>query len=163
MSYTLYTLSEVKVSDADSIARHVEVPAMQNDGAESFLKVCSADDGSPVGFCEWTAIEQKGETTGDGRPKQALRRATWLPEMLDQGGWISLTFMAVRPGHQRQGVGSMMMQQFCNEADLHGRCAFVLAAPEAVGLYARFGFDIVGCVEGPQGTITSMLRRPRDS
>ncbi|KAL7813481.1 acyl-CoA N-acyltransferase [Trichoderma gracile] len=214
-----YNLSDVKVSDADSIARHVEVPAMQNaplyrtmfpqastmtaaqkseviawysdmltdafeNGAESFLKVWSAD-GSPVGFCGWTVIEQTGEekTMMNKRPEQGSQKSTWLPETLDQDGWINLsralrterdrvlkdvgdatrlTFMAVRPEHQRQGVGSMMMQQFCKEADLSGRCAYVLAAPEGVRLYAKFGFEIVGCVESMQGNITSMLRRPRE-
>ncbi|KAL7806098.1 hypothetical protein V8C44DRAFT_351844 [Trichoderma aethiopicum] len=150
------------------------------DGSESFLKVSSAD-GSPVGFCGWTAIQHKEEAIG--RPKQERRKATWMPETLDQGAWIDLsktlraernrvlrdfdnitrlTFMAVSPKHQRQGLGSMMMQQVCEETDRHGRCVYVLAAPEGVRLYAKFGFETIGCVETAQGTITSMLRPCRD-
>ncbi|PTB72552.1 acyl-CoA N-acyltransferase [Trichoderma longibrachiatum ATCC 18648] len=189
-----FTVSKVQVSDAESIARHVhtmfpqaatmteaqknEVIAwysdMQRDafeeGSESFLKVSSAD-GSPVGFCGWTVIGQKGEAIGGA--KHERRKATWMPETLDQDSWIKLshapraernrvlkdfdditrlTFMAVSPEHQRQGIGSMMMQRVCEETDRHGRCAYVLAAPEGVRLYTKFGFETIGCVETAQGT-----------
>lgn len=53
----------------------------------------------------------------------------------------------------------MMMRRICEETDRHGRCVYVLAAPEGVPLYTKFGFKIVGRVETPGGTITSMLRR----
>lgn len=66
--------------------------------------------------------------------------------------------MAVNPNYQRRGIGSMMMQRICDEADQHGRSAYVLAAPEGVPLYTKFGFESIGCVETPQGAITSMLR-----
>jgi ribosomal protein S18 acetylase RimI-like enzyme len=71
--------------------------------------------------------------------------------------------MAVSPSHQRQGIGSMMMQRICEEIDQHGRSSYVLAAPEGVKLYSKFGFEIVGRVETPRGTITSMLRSSRKS
>lgn len=161
------------------------------EGSESFLKVSSAD-GSPVGFCGWTVIGQKGEAIGGA--KHERRKATWMPETLDQDSWIKLshapraernrvlkdfdditreiiplearpgtnlltwslyiglTFMAVSPEHQRQGIGSMMMQRVCEETDRHGRCAYVLAAPEGVRLYTKFGFETIGCVETAQGT-----------
>lgn len=242
ISFTLY---EVDVSDAESIARYVEVPAMQNgplyrtmfplsdaiteaqmdeairwyadmlhdafqDRWESFLKACSAD-GTPVGFCGWTIIErnrqhQVGANNGQssGRSKQERRKKeTWIPEAIDVDGWtalsralkverdrvlndlddirrklidfygittahspvlhLGLTFMAVHPNYQRHGIGSKMMQRICEETDRHGRHAYVLAAPEGVRLYTKFGFEVVGRVETPQGTITSMLRPVRQS
>lgn len=70
-----------------------------------------------------------------------------------------LTFMAVRPNFQGRGIGSMMLQRVCGETDkIPGRCAYVLAAPEGVRLYSKFGFEVVGEVETPHGKITSMLR-----
>jgi GNAT superfamily N-acetyltransferase len=69
--------------------------------------------------------------------------------------------MAVDPNNQRQGIGSMMMQRICEEVDRHGRCAYVLAAPDGVQLCTKFGFKIVGRVETPRGTITSILRPSR--
>ena len=70
--------------------------------------------------------------------------------------------MAVNPTYQWQGIGSMMMGRICEETDRHGRCAYVLAAPEGVRLYERFGFKIVGRVQTPRGTITSMLRASKE-
>jgi predicted N-acetyltransferase YhbS len=69
--------------------------------------------------------------------------------------------MAVDPKYQRQGIGSLMMQRICEETDQQGRCAYVLAAPEGVPLYTKFGFEVVGQVETTQGVITSMFRRSR--
>lgn len=73
-----------------------------------------------------------------------------------------LTFMAVRPGFQRQGIGSMMLKRIFDETDrCRGRCAYVLAAPEGVPLYSKFGFEVVGQVETPHGNIMSMFRPAR--
>ncbi|KAI5865851.1 acyl-CoA N-acyltransferase [Durotheca rogersii] len=216
--------SKVDVSDAENIARYVQVPAMQNgplyrtmfplsdtitetqrdeiirwyadmledafqDRWESFLKARSID-GTPVGFCGWTVIERNREQVeaNNGQanepPKKEKRKKTWIPEVIDIDGWSALsralrmerdrvlknldnicrlTFMAVNPKYQRQGIGSAMMQRICEEIDQHGRYAYVLAAPDGVRLYTKFGFEIVGRVETPQGIITSMLRQQRQS
>ena len=230
-----FTLSKANISDAEDIARHVDVPAMQNgplyrtmfprfetiteaqtneiirwyvemledalqDGLETLWKVCSVD-GTPVGFCGWIVIERKVETDSQMNklPKEKKPKKTgWVPGTLDIDGWIALskalrterdrvlmdldnicrklvsvavmylltdlaglTFMAVNPIYQRQGIGSMMMQRICEEADQHGRYAYVLAAPEGVPLYTKFGFEVVGHVQTPYGAITSMLRSSR--
>ncbi|KAI0525793.1 acyl-CoA N-acyltransferase [Xylaria bambusicola] len=149
---------------------------------ERFLKVCSVN-GTPVGFCGWTVIEQSYDRQQTGEPRkkerEKARKASWLPDTLDIDGWVALsndlkaeryrvlkdldnicrlTFMAVHPKYQRQGIGSMMMQRICKETDQQGRCGYVLAAPEGVPLYSKFGFEIVGHVETTHGTITSMFR-----
>ncbi|KAJ5826322.1 hypothetical protein N7474_003460 [Penicillium riverlandense] len=219
-----FELSDVDISDAEVIARDIEVPAMQNvplyrimfpssdsmqatqldqiirwytdmleDALrgrwESFLKACTVDD-KPVGFCAWTLEAQTNERQPvmNANAKENLRKRekrgkkNWLPEILDVEQWLSvsarlrkerervfgdlnsicrLTFMSVNPDYQRQGIGSMLMQRICEEANLHGRQAYVLASPEGVRLYAKFGFQVVGGVDTPQGTITSMLRQPQ--
>ncbi|GAW13890.1 hypothetical protein ANO14919_032810 [Xylariales sp. No.14919] len=150
---------------------------------ERFLKACSVD-GTPVGFCGWTVIEQNHDRqqAGEPRKREKARKASWLPDILDVDGWVALsrdlkaercrvlkeldsicrlTFMAVHPKYQRQGIGSMMMQRICRETDQQGRCAYVLAAPEGVPLYSKFGFEIVGHVEATHGAITSMFRPSR--
>ncbi|KAI1425025.1 hypothetical protein F5Y12DRAFT_784955 [Xylaria sp. FL1777] len=119
---------------------------------------------------------------GEPRKREKARRASWLPDTLDVDSWVALsknlkaercrvlkdlnnicrlTFMAVHPKYQRQGIGSMMMQRICEETDQQGRCAYVLAAPEGVLLYSKFGFEIVGHVETTHGAITSMFRPSR--
>lgn len=71
--------------------------------------------------------------------------------------------MAVSPDYQRQRLGSMMMRRICEETDQHGWHAYVLAAPDGVPLYAKFGFETVGWVETPYGIITSMFRPSRSA
>lgn len=66
--------------------------------------------------------------------------------------------MAVDPDHQRQGVGSMLMETVCHQIDENNLDAFVLSSPAGVRLYSKFGFRAVGAVETRQGTFTSMLR-----
>jgi ribosomal protein S18 acetylase RimI-like enzyme len=72
-----------------------------------------------------------------------------------------ITFMAVNPDYQRQGIGSRMMERMCEEIDRHGRHAYVLASPEGVRLYSKYCFVVVGKVETDKGIISSMLRQPR--
>lgn len=66
--------------------------------------------------------------------------------------------MAVDPSHQRQGVGSMLMEMFCRIVDENAQDAFVLSSPAGVRLYSKFGFKAVGVVQTNQGSFTSMLR-----
>jgi len=138
--------------------------------------------GKPFKGCAVDGIERNREhqVEANERPKEEKRKkATWVPETIDIDGWTTvskalrterdrvlkdldniccLTFMAVNPSYQRRGISSMMMRRICEETDRHRRCAYVLAALEGVRLYMKFGFEIVGRVQTPQGTITSMLR-----
>lgn len=66
--------------------------------------------------------------------------------------------MAVDPNNQRQGVGSMLMNFFCDHVDKNALDAFVLSSPAGIRLYPKFGFRAVGVVETKQGNFTSMLR-----
>jgi hypothetical protein len=77
--------------------------------------------------------------------------------------FTGITIMSVDPDYQRQGVGSMLMQLVCDEADRNHLDTFVLSSPAGVRLYAKFGFKEVGAVETTQGTFTSMLRKAGES
>jgi predicted N-acetyltransferase YhbS len=67
--------------------------------------------------------------------------------------------ISVNPVYQRQGIGSILLQWGTEEADAHGRDSFVIASPAGVRLYAKFGFKVVGEVQTPTGTFTSMFRK----
>jgi predicted N-acetyltransferase YhbS len=67
--------------------------------------------------------------------------------------------MAVHPDHQRQGIGSKLMERVCEEIDRHGRHGYVLASPEGFHLYSKFGFMKLKEVKIGNGLITSMLRQ----
>ncbi|KAJ4211668.1 hypothetical protein NW759_012270 [Fusarium solani] len=146
----------------------------------NFIQIC-ATDGTPLGFCGWAmehgrhaGTKQSTVQSGQGQPL--------LPETLDLAAWLSvsrdlrkerervligldevcrLTFMSVHPDHQRQDLGSKMLEQVCVEIDRLRWPAFVMASPAGVRLYAKFGFDVVGRVETSEGAFTSMLRQSR--
>ncbi|KAI0468145.1 hypothetical protein F4859DRAFT_491716 [Xylaria cf. heliscus] len=156
----------------------------------SFLQIC-APDGSPLGFCGWrieppcqatdesTTRPAGSETAG----LQSRRRdRSSLPETLDIDTWVSisqqlrkerervlndtpaiyrLTFMSVRPDRQRQGLGSCLLKAVCDKIDEAGLPGFVMASPDGVRLYAKFGFRMVGRVVSHEGTFSSMLRPAR--
>ena len=72
--------------------------------------------------------------------------------------------ISVNPIYQRKGVGSLLMQWGCDEADRNGLDSYILASPVGVQLYRRFGFKSTGevCVHGAK--FPSMLRKaPNDS
>ncbi|KAK2811983.1 hypothetical protein FQN50_001690 [Emmonsiellopsis sp. PD_5] len=117
---------------------------------------------------------------GKSRGRQGARNSFTLPS-LDVASWLGIskrlreerhrvlqachgngicriTFMAVDPNHQRQGVGSMLMRIFCDYIDENSLDAFVLSSPAGIRLYSKFGFREVGVVETEHGNFTSMLR-----
>lgn len=65
------------------------------------------------------------------------------------------------PEHQRQGVGSMLLQWGCDKADSCGWDSFVMASPDGVQLYSKFDFRAVGQVQTKHGNLTSMFRESR--
>ena len=67
--------------------------------------------------------------------------------------------ISVNPLYQRKGIGSLLMQWGCNEADRKKLDSYVLASPVGTLLYRKSGFENVGqiCVQGV--TFTSMLRK----
>ena len=67
--------------------------------------------------------------------------------------------ISVNPLYQRKGVGSLLMQWGCDEADRRGLESYILASPAGVQLYRRFGFKTVGEVYTHGVNFTSMLRR----
>lgn len=66
--------------------------------------------------------------------------------------------ISVDPEYQRQGIGSMLVQWGCEEADAHGRDSFLISSPAGICLYTKFGFKSVGEVHTSTGTFTSMFR-----
>ncbi|KAI5925524.1 acyl-CoA N-acyltransferase [Camillea tinctor] len=126
------------------------------DRTESSLKAQHLNSNVPVGFCGWTIIKQNDKRV---EAKEKSKKGSWLPGVIDVNAWVTLsgdlrvernrdlenldnicrlTFMAVNPKYQRQGI-----------------------APEGARLYEKFGFEIVGRVKTPYGAITSMLRPSR--
>ncbi|KAJ5638670.1 acyl-CoA N-acyltransferase [Penicillium herquei] len=203
-----FTLLEVESSDAESLVRNCEFPAMQDNPLQlimfphsnpesweaeikwmtnnlqstlaseksNFRQVCT-EDGIVVGFAGW--IIHNTSTTSRTRSSNKKDTNT-CPSTLDMKAWLAvskmlraerervlhgrdniwrLTFMAVHPLYQRQGVGSILMRWACEEADRSQRDGFVLASQAAVKLYENFGFEKAGEVRSPKGIFQSMFRK----
>lgn len=67
--------------------------------------------------------------------------------------------MSVHPDHQKRGVGSILMEHVCKEADQLCAHVYVLASPAGANLYSKFDFETVDQIITEKGIIKSMLRR----
>lgn len=67
-----------------------------------------------------------------------------------------ITLMAVHPEHQRQGIGSMLLELFCHEIDHNTLDSFVTSSPLGSGYTPSL--DIVGSAETDEGRFMSTLR-----
>lgn len=65
--------------------------------------------------------------------------------------------MSAHPDHQRQGLGSEMLERVCDEMDRLGWPAFVMASPAGVRLYRIRKVRVRGCRQSgnKQGAFTS--------
>lgn len=84
-----------------------------------------------------------------------------FPYKTDLSHLSGLNTISVAPEHQRQGVGSMLLQWGCDKADSCGWNSFVMASPAGVQLYRKFDFEPVGQVQTKHGIFTSMFRESR--
>lgn len=73
--------------------------------------------------------------------------------------FLGLSVIAVNPVYQRQGIGAMLMQWACDEADRNGRDGFLLASTAGAKLFEKFGFENVGEVSTAKGSLRSMFRK----
>ena len=82
---------------------------------------------------------------GLGTLGRALKfRGTWAKSDPKEPHW-HLDPLGVTPGLQGQGIGSQMMEYYCNHIDESGMAAYhETDRPENVKFYERFGFKVIG-------------------
>ncbi|OGM46665.1 hypothetical protein ABOM_004698 [Aspergillus bombycis] len=72
-----------------------------------------------------------------------------------------LDMLATNPEHQRRGAASMVVQWGCDLADRNGAAIFIASSDQGVGLYRKFGFQLLeGRDDTPEGT-NPMVKKPR--
>ncbi|KAI3319242.1 acyl-CoA N-acyltransferase [Xylariaceae sp. AK1471] len=73
--------------------------------------------------------------------------------------------LATLPKHQRRGAGTLLMTEFCKQADQTGHLSYVEASPLGKPTYQRFGFETQDTfsvvVDGEPYTDCCMVREPR--
>ncbi|MFC2069116.1 GNAT family N-acetyltransferase [Chloroflexota bacterium] len=72
-------------------------------------------------------------------------RSTWAKKDPKESHW-HLDPIGVTPDLHGQGIGSQMMEYYCNHVDSLGMAAYheTDSRPENVKFYERFGFQVVG-------------------
>lgn len=68
--------------------------------------------------------------------------------------------MAVHPLFQRRGVGSWLLQEICDYADVQGYPAYVLTPKPEAPFFTKFGFYNVTIFDSEVGSLVSMIRYP---
>lgn len=74
-----------------------------------------------------------------------------------------LPLIGVDPAHQRQGLGSALMEHALRECDRDHLPAYLESSnPANISLYQRHGFELLGTIRaGASPPISPMLRQPR--
>lgn len=57
--------------------------------------------------------------------------------------YVLLYVLATRPDQARKGVGALSMEWGCKKADELGLPAYLEGSPQGVGLYKKWGFEVV--------------------
>jgi ribosomal protein S18 acetylase RimI-like enzyme len=75
-----------------------------------------------------------------------------------------LEIVATRPEQQRRGAAAQVLRWGCEYADARGLDCYLEAGPDLVGLYGKFGFEVVGTFAPsrmPSHTESFMVRQPQ--
>lgn len=86
-----------------------------------------------------TPREERQRVFRSREGREIRRKSTPLCPEFAHESLPGITFMAVDPDCQRQGIVSMLMELFCSEMDEQNSDAFVMSSPAGVPLYSKFG------------------------
>ncbi|KAH7176393.1 hypothetical protein EDB81DRAFT_940322 [Dactylonectria macrodidyma] len=162
--------------EVDAWYAQLLLEAVETSGHHSLLQLHDWET-YPLGFCGWT-LDWRVPLNEDRRDE----RKKAFPELLDCDAWLSLieklkverdkalegidevyrmscTF--VQPKHQRKGVGSKLLKGAFEYIDEVEMPVFLVAPPDAVAFYAKFGFEVVSTLETEHGAMSTMFRKAR--
>jgi len=95
----------------------------------------------------------------DTFPRAKEFRSIWASHDPQEPHW-HLDPLAVLPARQGEGIGSRLLQHFCDSVDRLGAAAYLeTATRDNVRLYERFGFSVTGEVS-VLGVPTWLMWRP---
>ncbi|HVF75685.1 MAG TPA: GNAT family N-acetyltransferase [Acidimicrobiales bacterium] len=99
-----------------------------------------------------------------GRLLPGIRALSAVERKHPPGSHWYLAILGTEPAAQGKGVGTALLEPVLRQCDERGEEAFLESSKERnVPYYARFGFEVVGEVQFPDGgpTVWQMLRQPR--
>ncbi|KAK5167985.1 uncharacterized protein LTR77_006552 [Saxophila tyrrhenica] len=126
-----------------------------------WMKVSDAETGEMVSAALWhipardseEGVEGEGgkrrEEEGVGQPDPmplllAAERAwkVFEKEWIGDRPYALLSLLVTHPHHQRRGAGTLLVKQFCRDADAQGLLSAVTASEAGEAVYAKQGFVV---------------------
>ena len=135
--------------------------------------ICAVRDGTllgvtgvaPVGTCQASPVQRlrlMPSVLALG-PRTAWRIGKWISRWVKRDldePHVHLGPLAVDRELQRQGIGSLILEEHCRRLDAAGELGYLETdKPENVPFYERFGFEVIG-EEPVIGVTTWYMRRP---
>ncbi|KAH6654146.1 acyl-CoA N-acyltransferase [Truncatella angustata] len=133
--------------------------------------------GETIAFAKWTSPHTEDTHGGPAEwpsegdaalfeevvGKAAEKKKTLLGQ---EEHWY-LGVLATLPKHQRRGAGSLLMAEFCKQADQSGLRSYVEASPLGKSTYERFAFETQDTfevtIDGQPYVDNCMVREPQRS
>ena len=103
------------------------------------------------------------EKLGEAASRVAVWRKNWEDAHIKEPHW-HLGPIAVVPENQKNGMGSLMMEEYCRRMDDAGAMGYLETdVPRNVPFYEKFGFRVTGKSEVLGVTSWFMIRDPKES
>ena len=162
----------ISEKDADITIASMKRASDRYPGRTQLYKVVDTDlpDNDPfggiVGVSNWRIYDQKRTDEDVRKEKEASDRDTeeigiqpgldlevakdffgvcgeYKKKHLGLKPYVLLHVLATRPDQGRKGVGALSMEWGCQKADSLGLPLYLEGSPKGVGLYRKYGFEVV--------------------
>jgi GNAT superfamily N-acetyltransferase len=146
-----------------SMVLGMQPDALRADEAGTIVGTCGLGSGEPCAFGAFAGIprDQLPPMTDD--PAEGDRLYEWLTTWAERDPaelHLHLGPIAADAGRQGEGIGSAMMNVFCDRADRDGVLAYLETdKPENVRFYEKFDFETTGEAQ-VIGVPNWFMRRP---
>jgi ribosomal protein S18 acetylase RimI-like enzyme len=134
------------------------------DGAIGGAALAYPPGAYPLSFRGWLANGLGALTVGPLHTIRLARMERYMVKRHEREPHWYLFVLGVDPDHQGTGMGGALLRRLCARADDAGVVSFLETDEERnVGLYRRFGYDVVEEAMTPFGFTMWHMRRPPQS
>ena len=149
-------------SFAKACARYGDATVVRDhDGAIGGAALAYPPGAFPLSFVGWLRNGWGALTVGPLHTIRLARIEAYMGKRHERERHWYLFVLGVDPAHQGTGMGGALLRRLCERADAEGVVSFLETDEERnVGLYRRFGYEIVEENDTPFGFRMWHMRRP---
>lgn len=149
-------------SFAKAAARYGDATVVRDpDGAIGGAALAYPPGAYPLRFGAWIRNGLGALTVGPLHTIRLARLESYMVRRHEKAPHWYLFVLGVDPAHQGTGKGGALLRRLCERADREGVVSFLETDEERnVGLYRRFGYEIVEENDTPFGFRMWHMRRP---